>query len=335
MAASAYRARDNFTDKRTGDPHDYTHKAADLAYSEMLWPTFTPLSTEPKLANGKVNPTYSREYAARFSHEFKAAGIYRIDIRVPVQIAPEIKVRENFWNFVEMRLTHPRAQPAFEIEVMLPRELTREQNIELVRRFSFDHFVSEGLVVDLNIHEKTASDGLPHPHAHLLISTRRINPHGDLGKVASDMQDSPLVVKKIYALEQAGKLDEAHELSQGTNLMQFREAWARYANDALADTGSLARIDHRTLAEQGFKREATPNIGFAINNHRTNFKGYDPERVARFDAVKFRNTMRKRAASSMQMKLDPLEEFLRHAKELTPHLIHEFDITQEDIDHER
>ena len=44
VAASAYRARDEFTDKRTGEAHDYWPKRGDLAFSEMLWPVMTPIA---------------------------------------------------------------------------------------------------------------------------------------------------------------------------------------------------------------------------------------------------------------------------------------------------
>lgn len=335
VAASAYRARDAFTDKRTGEAHDYTPKRGDLAFSEMLWPGMTPLSSEATLANGKSNPKFSRQLAARFHDEFTRDGITRTDILLPVRYPDAIKTREGFWNFVEQRLTHPRAQPAFEIELMLPRELSLKQNIDLVRRFAFDHFASEGLVVDINIHETVAADGKPHPHAHLLIASRRMTPHGDLGKAASDLQDSPLVIKKIYALEQAGKTEEAKQLSLGTNLMRYRAAWADYANDALSDAGSAERIDHRSLKDQALSREATPNIGFSVNNERTDFRGYDPIRIARFDAVAFRNKMRGQMRSIQRRQPDRLADFLRHAEQHAPELIQDRRPPQPEIDHER
>lgn len=52
------------------------------------------------------------------------------------------------------------AQLAREIELALPVELTREQNISLVREYINQHFVAAGMCADICIHDK--GDGNPH-----------------------------------------------------------------------------------------------------------------------------------------------------------------------------
>ncbi|MEM6933600.1 MAG: MobA/MobL family protein [Pseudomonadota bacterium] len=51
---------------------------------------------------------------------------------------------------------------------------------------------------------------------------------------------------------------------RGTNLGQWREAWADYSNRFLDEAGSEARIDHRTLEAQGVAREATPQHRYRL-----------------------------------------------------------------------
>lgn len=174
---------------------------------------------------------------------------------MPDQLAP----RGALWNAVETGIKRKDGQPAFEVEVALPRELSREQCVQLVREFATAEFVDKGLAVDINIHRPTASDGGEHPHAHILIPTRRFNEDGTLGRVATDMQDNPALMRKVYALEEEGKLDEALIVAKGTNLARWREVWADYSNRFLEDAGSDARIDHRKLAAQAVEGELARN----------------------------------------------------------------------------
>lgn len=54
------------------------------------------------------------------------------------------------------------AQLASEIEVKLPKELSRECKTEIVRRYVQDNFVSVGMWADWALHDK--NDGNPHVH---------------------------------------------------------------------------------------------------------------------------------------------------------------------------
>lgn len=156
--------------------------------------------------------------------------------------------RSALWNTVETTLNHKRGQPAFEVEVALPRELEHEQQVELARGFAQREFVDQGLIVDMCMHMDTASDGGEHPHCHFLVTTRRFDEDGKMGKAARDLQDSPKLIGKIYELEKAGEIADALELSQGTNLQRWRENWATDTNAALERYEHDTRIDHRTLS---------------------------------------------------------------------------------------
>ena len=193
--------------------------------------------------------------------------------------------RDVLWNSIETGLSHPRAQPAFEVEAALPRELSKEQCVQLTQEFADDMFVARGVPVDINIHRTTASDGGEHPHVHFLISTRRFKPDGALDKTARDMQDNPKLVEKVYALENEGKLDEALALQKDLNLGQWRKAWEDYSNRFLEESGSEARIDHRTLEAQAIDREPQPNIGFAFYHKAKAFSGQLADRVEQWKDI--------------------------------------------------
>lgn len=132
--------------------------------------------------------------------------------------------RARLWNEVEATEKRKDAQLAREVELALPRELTPDQRLELVRSFVRSEFVSRGMVADIAIHEPKASDGGQQPHAHVMLTTRTLGPEGFQGK-NRDWNDKGL-------------------------LESWREAWANHANWALELAGQEPRIDHRSLEAQ-------------------------------------------------------------------------------------
>lgn len=259
------------------------------------------------------------------------------EVLLPDHMPVSLASREALWNAVETGIKRKDGQPAFEVEVALPRELSREQCVELARSFALDQFVSKGLPVDLNIHRPTASDGGEHPHAHLLISTRRFNDDGTLDRAATDMQDNPAAVRRVYALEEAGKIDEAVIAQRGTNLGQWREAWADYSNRFLADSGSESRVDHRTLAAQQIDREPTLNIGFAFYGLLRGFTGHLADRIDQWKQIDWRNAMRGQMQRIRATRPDLTAEFLAHAREYGQRFFPELERepTDRGLDHER
>ncbi len=249
------------------------------------------------------------------------------EILLPDHMPEELGNREALWNAVETGIKRKDGQPAFEVEVALPRELSHEQCAKLAHSFAKEHFVDNGLPVDLNIHRPIASDGGEHPHCHMLISTRRFNADGTLAKAATDMQDNPALIRKVYALEQDGKLDDALLASKGTNLANWRQSWGDYSNRFLEDAGSESRIDHRTLAAQAVEgelaREATPNVGIGFYGRLREFQGSMAERIDHWKEVGFRNAMREQAQRIFEHRPDLNAEFIAHARAYAPKLFPE------------
>ena len=124
------------------------------------------------------------------------------------------------WNAVESAERRKDAQVAREVVVALPVEINQEQRRELVREFVQDEFTARGMVADVAFHGG-ASDN---PHAHVLLTTRRIGP-GGFGKKERAWNDRDLV-------------------------KTWREEWGAYANRALETAGRPERIDHRSLEAQ-------------------------------------------------------------------------------------
>ncbi len=63
---------------------------------------------------------------------------------------------------------------AREFVVALPIELSKDEWIDLLRRYINDNFVSEGMCVDFAIHD---TDG-HNPHAHIILTVRPLDVNG-------------------------------------------------------------------------------------------------------------------------------------------------------------
>lgn len=236
--------------------------------------------------------------------------------------APEdLRDRSTLWNEIERVNKRKDAQLAFEVELALPRELTPEDRVRLAETFAQHEFVSQGLAVDLCIHVSQASDGGEHPHAHMMVTTRRIEDDGTFGKVARDLQDSPALLRKVFALEQEGNLDDALLAAKGTNLARWREGWATLCNEFLDEAGEAARIDHRTLAAQKIEREAMPNVGFAFHRQIEGLRGWLADRVEALRGVEWRNGLRKQFDRIRNTRKDLTAEFIVHAREHARELV--------------
>lgn len=137
------------------------------------------------------------------------------------------------------------------IEASLPRELTLEQNIALVRRFVAELTGAENLPVSFTIH---AGDGkrelpkdapYPQPHCDIQIS-ERIN--DGIPRTPELWFKRSATGKK--ARPEAGGARKTDSLKPKDWLEQSRKRWADMVNEALAEAGHDARIDHRSLVDQ-------------------------------------------------------------------------------------
>jgi ATP-dependent exoDNAse (exonuclease V) alpha subunit len=207
--------------------------------------------------------------------------------------------RQELWNRAEMAETRKNAQTAREIEITLPRELTPEQRVRLVEGFIRDEFVSRGMVADIAIHVPTGADGAPQPHAHVMLTMRRLDASSRSGfskAKAREWNESPEVEEALREAKDAFRKEETPALAEQIealdaerNINVWRRAWAEHSNRALADANAPARVDHRTLAAQGITRQAEPHLGLA--RHIEKAYGFMKARVSNWLSVVKRNEL--------------------------------------------
>ena len=236
----------------------------------------------------------------------RAFSYKKPDVVHSVIIAPDgapswVFNRQELWNRAEMAETRINSQTAREIEVTLPRELSPEQRVSLITEFIRDQFVARGrgMVADIAIHVPLGADGLEQPHAHVMLTMRRLDAGTKSGFAktkARDWNEDPAIEDALREAKDAfrktespGLAERIDALDKQRNIHVWRAAWADHANGALAAANAAARIDHRTLAAQGILREAQPHLGLARHIE----KAYDvmKGRVANWLAVVKRNEL--------------------------------------------
>ncbi len=157
--------------------------------------------------------------------------------------------RASLWNSAEQAETRKNARVAKEIQVTLPHELPAERRIELARTFSQEISDNYRVAVDLAVHDPRPSGDPRNYHAHLLLTTREISAGGLRAKAGLDMSSAERARLGLPNLSQ--------------EFTALRERWASLTNEALKAANIEARVDHRSLADQGIDREPRPHIPFA------------------------------------------------------------------------
>ena len=196
------------------------------------------------------------------THDFtRKGGIVHTEILLPPHAPPDFADRSTLWNSVEKIEKAKNSQLAREIEIALPVELDREQQIQLVREYVKENFVSVGMCADFAIHDK--QDG--NPHAHIMLTMRPFEQSGEWGAKS----------KKEYLLDKDGqriKLKNGTFKSRKVDTVDWnsqekaevwRQAWADIANRYLAAQDRPERIDHRSFKRQGIEQIPTVHMGVA------------------------------------------------------------------------
>ena len=217
VAAAAYRHATQMQD-RGNKTNDYSKKTRELVHSEIALPTDVPAWARAAFGEAAFEAALA---------EVKAEAVLRGRelTESEMERAAWAKLSEKLWNSVEdgenrLNKFRDKAQVARSITIALPRQLSREAQIALMRGYVAAAFTSKGMIADWVLHD--TGDG--NPHVHIMLTMR------DLG-----------------ATDWGGK----NRTWNATSLrLQQRKVWAEHANLALERAGFAERIDHRSLRAQ-------------------------------------------------------------------------------------
>ena len=210
----------------------------------------------------------------RCHHDYtRKSDVLHSEIFLP-ENAPEWALdRQQLWNEVERAEKRKNSTVAREFEVALPHELNEEQRIALVQDFAKQIVARHGCAVDAHLHDDRSRNKKQNFHAHIMLSTRK--------------------------LEQDGFTTKTRELDERKSgeVVYWREQWAKTTNEHLHEHGirdknnNLIGIDHRSLKDQGLEREPTIKMGVGasalerrgikteLGNFNRAVSAYDPDAV--------------------------------------------------------
>ena len=197
------------------------------------------------------------------THDYtRKGGVVHTEIMLPPHAPPSFSDRSTLWNSVELYEKAGNAQLAREIDAALPIELSREEQIRLVREYCSSQFVSRGMCVDFAIHDK--GDG--NPHAHVMLTMRAMDEHGKWLPKS----------RKVYDLDENGeriKLPSGRWKSHKEDTVDWndqkyceiwRHEWEVIQNRYLEANDRPERVDLRSYARQGLDIIPTVHEGAAV-----------------------------------------------------------------------
>jgi len=195
-------------------------------------------------------------------HDYtRKRGVVHTEILLPPHAPPSFSDRATLWNSVELYEKAGNAQLAREIDAALPIELSREEQIRLVREYCSSQFVSRGMCVDFAIHDTDSGN----PHCHIMLTMRPLDERGAWAaksKKEYDLDENGERIRLPSGRYKTHKVDLTGWNDKG-NALLWRKAWADTSNAYLERAGSPERIDHRSNAERGIDELPTVHMGVA------------------------------------------------------------------------
>jgi len=194
------------------------------------------------------------------AHDYSDKRVELSEILAPEGAPDWVFDRQKLWNACEQARNRVLGITARELRIALPRELNREQQVELVRGFLREEFVALGMVVDWSLHDEPDKN---QPHVHVMLTTRELAPEGFGNQVRA--------------------------WDQKRMLYRWREEWAVHANRSLELAGHEERIDHRSYKDRGIDLEPQPKLYRHPDHVESDGRDRVKERLEEFHETARRN----------------------------------------------
>ena len=237
VAKAAYRAGQKLKDERVDRTFNYRSRSQEVVHAEVLTPENSPDWLRPE--GGKTGKARDQ--------------------------------RERLWNAVEKAEKRSDSQLAREFILSLPKELNKDQRIELVQDWCKEEFVGKGFVVDFSLHKSKKETN---PHAHILCVLRPLAGEA-FGK-------KPTTAGKFNGRGAAG-------IGAKDDLEHWRDSWEKHVNASLEQAGRQERVDHRSLQDMGLDQLPQPKIGVDAIAMQRKGTVADPDAVRRVRQIKLEN----------------------------------------------
>ncbi len=218
-------------------------------------------------------------------HDYRRRGGVEASFIIAPANAPDwASDPAHLWNAAEAAENRSNSRTAREVELALPSGVSEKEREQITRDFA-EHLAERyGVAVMVALHEPSKHGDERNHHAHILMTTRRMNADG-LGNKTRELDD-----------QKTGKLEILH----------IREYAADLINEVLEKTGSDERIDHRSYKDRGIDQTPTEHLGV---------EAAAMERRGEKSRIGDRNREIKEAAHSLDNLTQEREELNRQIEE--------------------
>lgn len=151
-----------------------------------------------------------------------------------------------FWKAAD-KLERANGRSYKELEISLPREMSNEQQIELVREFT-KNVLGDSHAYTWAIHEPKAKDGEANPHVHIMFCER----------TNDGVERSAEQYFKRYNAKnpELGGAKKDRSFTHKSFVYAVRQEWAETVNHKMHSLGLEARIDHRSYKDMNLDLES-------------------------------------------------------------------------------
>jgi Ti-type conjugative transfer relaxase TraA len=201
------------------------------------------------------------------THDFtRKQGVEHCEIVLPEGVSAEwARDRSALWNAAEFAENRKDARVAREFEIALPHELSPERRIEAARMFARELADRYGTAVDFAIHSPHIEGDVRNHHAHVMMTTRKVEEHGLGEKTILEHKNARLLSNGLPTTDM--------------QIRDLRQSWESIANSALQREGLDIRIDHRSHQERGLELEPTEHVGVHATQMQRAGKGSERARL--------------------------------------------------------
>lgn len=151
----------------------------------------------------------------------KKQDLYKSGILLPEHAPDRFRNRSHLWNEVEKVEKRKDSQLCRYFIIALPKDISAEKNEELLKDYLNNYFILKGMIADYAIHGIESGN----PHAHVMLTMRKVNKYGFLNKKSREWNDPKLVEvwRRSWAVLVNKALRENNVADTITNLSHLRQ----------------------------------------------------------------------------------------------------------------
>lgn len=182
-------------------------------------------------------------------------------IYLPDNAPLDFLIQEILWNEVEKVEKNRNARLARVLIISLPKEIERNEQLQMIEQYVSEYFVSKGMCADVAVHDKKDNN----PHAHILLTTRSLDQDGKwMSKQHRNYirdDNGEKIIDEKTNKPKLGKSIKTNDWDNKENAEIWRKGWSDICNEYFEKLHIPRKVTHMSYARQGINLEPTKHLG--------------------------------------------------------------------------